>query len=141
MKGADGQYATAQTASMNPTSGQIDLLCIITDDDGVKSASVSYSGASPSCVYGDSFDNGSFSVEGLPKDLSQTLQGDEGKVITKLPILATLKGPLSCKSFGFPKKTGVPGNGAKVTVSCGGTNWSSDPAKNGVATSLAVTLQ
>ncbi len=142
MKGADGQYAPAATATMNPTSGQVDLICTIADNDGVKSVSVSYSGSSNGCVFGDQpGGNQNTPVIGLPADAKQTLQGDNGKVLTKLPILSTLKGPLTCEGFGFPKKVGVPSSGTKITVSCSGSNWSSDPSKNGAATSLTVTLQ
>lgn len=144
VKDASGQYVAQQNVSMSPSSGQVDFICKINDPEGVQSVKISYVGSTKSCVFnGDQPQSGpTVPIKGLPAEAKQVLQGDsQGKVLTSLSLLSTLKAPLTCDSVGFPKQTGFPGSGEKVTIFCAGTNWSSNPNNNGVGTSLDITLK
>jgi len=142
IKGDNGQYATAgATAQMSAENGQIDLMCIATDPQGVKSVSLSFVGGSDSCTVSGAIYNGSFPTEGLPSSQKQALSGDaSNQVLTKLPLLAALKGPLTCTVLGAPSQKGTP-YGSKVLVQCAGTNWSSNNQVSGAVKTLEVSLK
>lgn len=139
VKGSDGQYAVQSAVNMSAGSGVVELMCIVEDAQGVKQAKLDIPKGTDGCNVGGSIYSGVFQIAGLPNSLQQSLTGDaDGKVLTKLPLLATIKGPLTCTVPGAG--TGVP-YGAKIKVSCTGTNWSSNPASSTASTVLTVTLQ
>lgn len=142
VRGTDGQYTPASTASLYTTSGSLDLLTLATDPQGIYSISIDFLGQSKSCTLsGGAFYNGSFPILGLPAPLKQTLKGDaSGNVLTKLPLLATIKTPLTCKVLGNPTQTGYP-IGSKVTVQVVGRNWSSNDQTKTTVKNLTVTLK
>jgi hypothetical protein len=141
LKDATGKYVAATATTMNMASGEIEYLCTVTDDQGVQSTKLAVYAGSNSCTVGSSVYSGKFQIEGLPKEQVQTLSSDkDGKVLTKLPLFGTLKGPLGCTVFGSPSQQGEP-YGAKATVQCSGTNWSADPAKRSASTALVVSLK
>lgn len=139
VKGADGQYAVQSEVKMNPTTGDVPVMCIVEDAQGVKQAKLDILTGTDACNVNGTIFTGVFQISGLPASLQQSLTGDaDGKVITKLPLLATVKGPLTCSVPG--NGTGVPW-GAKVKVICTGTNWASNAAVSTASTTLTVNLQ
>jgi len=142
VRGTDGQYTPASTASLSTANGSLDLLTLAADPQGIYSIAISFLGQSNSCTLnGGAFYNGSFPILGLPAPLKQTLKGDaSGNVITNLPLLATIKTPLTCKVLGNPTQTGYP-IGSKVTVQVVGQNWSSNDQTKTTLKNLTVTLK
>jgi hypothetical protein len=143
VRGADGQYAVASTASLNiESTNQLDAMCTVNDPDGVSSISLTYSGTSDSCTLsGGAIFSGSFPIEGLPAPATQTLQADpSGQVLTSLPLLTQLKTPISCTVLGSPSQKGLP-IGSKITLTCTGKNWSSDPQKSTATKVLTIDLK
>jgi len=140
VRGDDGQYAPATEATMSAaTADALDLMCIVEDPQGVKSITVNFDGQSDGCNVDGAVFTGNFDVTPVPAPLHQSLQGDaSGQVLTKLPMLATVKGPFKCQPLGGDE--GIP-YGGTVTVSCTGTNWSADPNKDSAQTKLTIKLQ
>ena len=141
VKGKDGQYAPASQASFSASSGRMDLMCIVSDPDGVQAIQLSFLGNSDSClVAGGTVFSGAFDIQGLPGNLQQSLVANaQGQVPTELPMLATISSPLTCKVFGNPTQIGAP-VGAQFTVQCTGQNWSSNPQVQGASTTLTVSV-
>ncbi len=140
VRGADGQYAVATEATMSAAaSGQLDLMCIVEDPQGVRSASLHYSSGTGACNVNGAVYTGSFTISPVPPLAKQTLEGDaSGKVLTKLPLLGELNGPFSCS---VPANgTGTP-YGATITVTCTGSNWAADASQQTSQKKLAVKLQ
>jgi hypothetical protein len=140
VRGANNQYEVVSTASLAASSNdQLELMCIVTDPDGVKSITVTFSSGADHCTLssGAVYD-GAFTIKTVPSTLSQTLQGDASQnVLTKLPMLATLRGPFTCS---VPSNgTGTP-YGDQIKVTCIGQNWSSNAAKSTAQTTLTVSL-
>ena len=141
MKGPNGQYAPASAASFSAGSGRLDLMCIVTDPEGVQAIQLSFLGNSDSClVDGGTIISGSFDIQGLPGNLQQSLVPNaQGQVPTELPMLATISSPLTCKVLGNPTQIGAP-VGAQFTVQCTGQNWSSNPQVQGASATLTVSV-
>jgi len=140
VKGPNGQYAPASQATFSASSGRMDLMCIVTDPEGVQAIQVSFQGNSDSCVVNGGTFNGSFDVLGLPGPLQQSLVANaQGQVPTELPMLATINSPLTCKLFGNPPQTGAPVGGTFI-VQCTGQNWSSNPQVQGASATLTVSV-
>jgi len=143
VRGADGQYAAASTASLNiESTNTLDAMCTVNDPDGVRSISLNYSGTSDSCTLsGGAIFSGSFAIEGLPASATQVLSGDpNSQVLTSLPLLTELKTPISCTVLGSPSQKGLP-LGNKVKLTCTGTNWSSSPQNSTATKVLTINLQ
>jgi hypothetical protein len=147
VRGADGQYAVASTATMKAgQAGTLELMCVVSDPDGVKSIQLNFTKATDSCNLDGQIGTGSFPLEPVPDDMHQSLQGDASdQVITTVPLLATLTGPFSCTVPSPPAPPesdgqGVP-YGGELTVTCYGSNWSSDAAKDSESAKLVVTLE
>lgn len=131
------EYVPATTADFS--SGQVDLVAIVDDPQGVRSIDVKFLGrTSDSCTVGSSVWGGSFPIE-LPEDMHQdTTADDEGKVITRLPAFALIDRP-ECTKFGTNEK-GVP-YGHDITIRATGTNWGDDASTNVATTDMVVSVQ
>ena len=141
VKGGNGQYAPAATASLATAStDRVDLMCVNSDPEGVSSISLNFSNHSDSCTTdGGAIFSGSFSILGVPSAETQDLQPDaQGQVLTTIPLLATVKAPLTCSVPGQPGKA-FP-YGAKVTVTCTGKNWSSNNQVSTTVKTLTIDL-
>lgn len=141
VKGADGQYSAASDANMSASQpGTLDIMCIVTDPEGVHSASLVFTSAVETCTVGDQTSSqATYPYQPVPKDLFQSLSGDSsGKVIDKLPLLATVKGPFTCTFPGLPQ--GVP-YGTTIGASCRGWNWSSTAADKFAEKTLTIHLK
>ena len=139
VRDANGQFTPATSATLS-VSGTLDLVCLVSDAGGVKMLDLTFSAPATSCTTGTgTVYNGAFSVTPLPAELHQTLQGDaSGKVLSSLPMYATLAGPFTCSIPGTG--TGIP-YGATIKVTCEGQNWSQVPQKNVTVAVLPVKLQ
>jgi hypothetical protein len=140
VKGTNGQYAVASSATLaTSSSNTLDLMCVNSDPEGVSSIALNYSDHSDSCTTGDgAIYSGSFTITGLPAPATQNLAPNQGQVLTSIPLLATVKAPLSCSIP--PQLKGFP-YGAKVTVTCTGKNYSSNSQTSTTVKTLAITLQ
>jgi len=138
VRGTNGQYAAATDATLSVT-GNLDLMCIASDMGGISKIDLTFSGAADHCTTGDGgIYNGVFTITPLPNALQQTLQGDaSGKVLSSLPMLATLAGPFACSIPGVGK--GIP-YGDTITVTCTGSNWSQNAQKKSTTQKLNVKL-
>jgi len=141
-----GEYKAMSETTLS-TGGSLDLMCIITDPQGVKSAFLGFSGHSDNCTVGSSFYSGGFSIKTMPTNLNQQLQGDaQGNVITSLPILSDLNGPFTCSVYkppctqGDACSHGAPITGV-ITVTCSGENWSANAQNQKATATLKITLQ
>ncbi|MGO8865896.1 MAG: hypothetical protein ACLQME_05265 [Alphaproteobacteria bacterium] len=140
VKGPDGQYAPASTATYSASGGRLDLMCIVSDPQGVQAIQLSFLGNSDSCLVGGSPISGSYPIAGLPGPLQQSLVPNaQGQVPTELPLLATISSPLTCEVLGNPSQTGAP-VGAQFIVQCTGQNWSSNPQVQGASATLTVSV-
>jgi hypothetical protein len=138
VKGADGQYAPASTASLAVSStDEIDLMCTNSDPEGVSSIALDYTSQSDSCTVDSAIFSGSFSIDGVPPSAVQNLSGNP-QVLTSVPLLAAVKAPLTCSVFGQNKK-GFP-LGSKVAVKCTGKNWSSNSQVSTAQKTLTINL-
>jgi hypothetical protein len=138
-----GQYAQATTASLSPADGNLDIMCINSDPEGVSSIDLSFSIHSDSCTVDGSPAVESFTINNAPKTLHQDLQPDaQGNVLTSIPMLAQLNGPFGCTWFG-PDNQPVKGYpyGGKLVATCVGKNWSSNSLNNSAASKLTISLQ
>jgi hypothetical protein len=140
VKGANGQYAPASSATLAISNGDaLDLMCINSDPQGVSSIALDYSNHSDSCTTGGgAIYDGSFTIDGLPAPATQNLAPNQGQVLTSIPLLATVKGPLTCSIP--PQLKGFP-FGAKVKVTCTGKNYSSNSQTSTAVKTLDITLQ
>lgn len=140
VKGANGQYATASSATLAVSSNDaLDLMCVNSDPEGVSSIALSYSNHSDSCTTGGgAIYSGSFTIDGVPAPATQNLSPNQGQVLTSIPLLATVKAPLSCSIP--PQLKGFP-YGAKVTVTCTGKNYSSNSQASTTVKTLDIKLQ
>jgi hypothetical protein len=140
VRGADGQYAAASTAKLSATTvDQLEWMCIVSDASGVRSVSITYASSLDGCTIQSGVWSCAASYEPHPKDLFQKLEGDAtGKVLDKLPMLATVKGPFSCSCPG--QGTGAP-FGRTIRATCTGANWSSDASKATTHKVLTIELQ
>ena len=134
VKQSNNQYEPATTADLSTT---LDLMCVVSDPDGVKSIELKFLGAtSNTCTVGSTFYNGSFPVP-LPADQQQSLQPDaSGNVLDTLPLFATLTAPVCHVSA----QTGRP-IGHVITVQCKGVNWSSNAQNDSAKAELKVTVK
>lgn len=133
----NNQYVPKSTFDSHASDEPIDLMCVVTDPEGVRSIDLSFTGGTASaCTVGSTFFNGSFPVS-LPGPLHQELQGDSsGQVLTTLPMLATV-GPFTCKVGG---QEGRP-IGHTVTAVCDGKNWSSSAANSSAEAKLDINIK
>lgn len=140
MKGAGGSYDAASSAQLSAgAAGQLELMCIVSDADGVKSIDITYSTTVDACTIQGSDTICVASYKPQPQPLSQDLGGDpNGKVVDKLPVLFTVKGPFTCTCLGG--SPGVP-YGQSIKVTCTGQNWSSDPSKRSAQKVFTINLQ
>ncbi len=132
VKNSSGQYEVAtKTATLGD---RLDLTCVVSDPQGVKSLDLTFSETPANeCTVGSTLNNGSFWIP-LPANQSQTLQGDSsGNVIDTLPMFATINGATCTVN----NQTGVP-HGFVITVTCKGTNWSSNSQNNSATAKLTV---
>jgi hypothetical protein len=134
-----GAYTAVDTAQLSAAAAeQLDIMCTVRDPDGVKHVALSFSHGTDGCNVNSAVYSGVFTVAPVPDPLEQSLSGDaSGKVLTVLPMLASLKGPFSCNVPGAGK--GVP-YGAKIQVTCQGSNWASDASKASAQKVLVVSL-
>jgi len=140
VKGPNGQYAPASTATYSASGGRMDLMCIVSDPQGVRAIQLSFLGNSQSCLVGSAPISGSYPIGGLPGALQQSLVPNaQGQVPTELPLLATISSPLTCEVLGNPSQTGAP-VGGQFIVQCTGQNWSSNPQVQGASATLAVSV-
>jgi hypothetical protein len=141
VRGPDGQYVPASSAKLSASgAGQLDWMCIVSDANGVMSASISYAGSLDGCTIQSAVWDCVAGYQAHPQDLFQKLQGDaNGQVLDKLPLLATVKGPFTCTCPG-QSGTGVP-FGRTLKATCTGANWSSDPSKATTKKVLTIELQ
>jgi hypothetical protein len=141
VRGVDGQYAPATTALLSTTKGSLDMICINSDPEGVSSIDLTFIKQVDSCTTADGGVFSGYNILGLPPDLHLDVQPDpQGNVPTSIPLLATVKGPLTCNVFGTPPQQGFP-IGAKVMATCTGKNWSSNAQKSTAQKVLTITLQ
>lgn len=139
VRGSDGQYHPMTSTTINATTGQFDIMCVVSDPQGVSSASLSFSGGSDSCTVNGATHSGSFSINGKPQDLFQNLSGDSsGKVLTTLPLLSTVKGPFTCTAKKL--NDGIP-YGAIIRAQCTGRNWASNPQNSTTTKELEIKIQ
>lgn len=140
VKQSNGQFAVASTATLT-SGGQVKIMCRITDNDGVKSAQLSFQGGTSSnCTVGSAVFSGSFPLSPpLPAPQQQTLSGDaNNKVLKVLPLMADINDE-SCTVFGQQQK-GRP-LGHTITATCEGKNWSSNAQNQGDSTQLQIKVQ
>lgn len=114
----------------------IEVMCRVTDPDGVKWIKLSFSGKSNNCTLpnGNGY-TGTFILL-LPAPLEQTLQGtSSGDVITVLPMFADLERP-QCKI-----NSGATGYASdlEITAHCEGQNWSANDQVDSAFTNLTIT--
>jgi hypothetical protein len=141
VKGSDGQYSAASEVNMSVSQpSTLDIMCIVTDPDGVKSANLDFDPYVETCTIGDTpSSQAKYLYQPLPQDLFQSVGGDSsGKVLDEVPLLATLKGPFTCTFPGEPP--GVP-YGTTIKVFCDGSNWSSNTAKQSSERVLTIHLK
>jgi hypothetical protein len=140
VRGADGQYADASSVKLDVRgTGQLDWMCIVSDANGVKSVSISYGGSLDGCTIGSAVWDCVAGYQPHPQNLFQKIDPDpQGKVLDKLPLLATVNGPLSCTCPG-QQGTGAP-IGRSLKAICTGANWSSDPTKSTTTKTLTIEL-
>lgn len=141
VKGSDGQYVDASTAKLSATAaGQLDWMCIVSDANGVMSASISYASSLDGCTIQSAVWDCVAGYQPHPQDLFQKLEPDaSGQVLDKLPLLATVKGPFTCTCPG-QAGTGAP-LGRNLKATCTGANWSSDPSMATTKKVLTIELQ
>jgi len=137
VKDNNGQWVTQSTASISAEA--LNVECIVSDPDGVRSISLTFSGAtSDSCTVGSSVFNGSFHLS-LPAPQTQDLQGNaQGEVLTVLPLFANV-GPFTCTVPGQQPPNGRP-LGHVVTATCVGKNWSSSAQHQSAQAQLKITV-
>ena len=135
VKKSNGQYEPATTADLSTT---LDLMCVVSDPEGVKSIELKFLGATADhCTVGSTVYSGSFPVT-LPNTLQQSLQPDaSGNVLDTLPLLATLTAPTCHVGV---NQTGTP-IGHEITVECKGVNWSSNAQNDSAKAQLKVTVK
>jgi len=140
VKGPDGQYAAATTASVSGSSGTLNLICVVSDLQGVQGASMAFVGVTNSCIIGGQMESVSGApIGGLPGPLQASLHPNAmGQVPTEWPLLATVSSPLTC-NYGFPPQLGEP-VGATFIVQCSGQNWSSNPQVQNASATLTVSV-
>jgi hypothetical protein len=141
VRGADGQYVDVSSAKLSVGgTEQLEWMCIVSDVNGVQSAAISYASSLDGCTIQSAVWDCVAGFQPHPQDLFQKLTPDpQGKVLDKLPLLSTVKGPFSCTCPGQPG-TGVP-FGRTIKATCTGVNWSSDPSKSTTKKQLTITLQ
>jgi hypothetical protein len=141
VKGADGQYTVASSAKLNASaSDKLDLGCVVSDANGVQSASISYADSLDGCTIESEVWECVASYQPEPQGQFQKLDGDaNGQVLTEWLLLATVKGGFTCACPGVGG-VGVP-YGRTLAVTCTGTNWSSDLAKQSTSKVLTIDLQ
>lgn len=140
VKQSNGQFAVASTATL-ASSGQVKIMCRITDNDGVKFAKLSFQGGTSSnCTVGSTVFSGSFPLSPpLPAPMQQTLSGDaNNKVLKVLPLMADINDE-SCTVFG-QQQSGRP-LGHTITATCEGKNWASNVQNQSHSTQLQVKVQ
>jgi len=135
----NNQYVPKSTLDSHSSDEPIDLMCVVTDPEGVRSIDLSFTGGiSSSCTVSGTIFNGSFPVS-LPGPLHQDLQGNSsGQVLTTLPMLASL-GPFTCKPLGGQQE-GRP-FGHTVTAVCVGKNWSQVAGKSTTQAKLDIHIK
>jgi len=140
VRGSDGQYAVASEASLAAGApGQLELLCIVHDNEGVKSISLSFSSQVDACNVGGAIYTGVFSLATVPAPQFQGLSGDaSGQVLEQVPLMATVTGPFSCTVPG--NGTGTP-YGTEIVATCDGHNWAADPSKAKGTAKLTIKLK
>jgi hypothetical protein len=140
VKGANGQYAPASTTSLSLANiGQVDWMCIISDAEGVRSGMITYTSLVHSCHFAGLDTACLVPYQPQPQSLFQEYGGNaNGQVPDTLPLLATVKGPVTCSCPG--QGTGVPLN-QHITATCSGTNWSLDPYEATASKTLTIELQ
>jgi hypothetical protein len=138
----DGQFKEMTETSLKMNGSEsLKFVCTAEDPEGVKSVRYSYAGAIDTCTVNSTVYNGSFHVEPLPPPAEQVLSGDaQSQVLTKLPLFSNpdLKGPFTCKAGS--NGTGLP-FGQKISVTCRGTNWSSNNQNSFATKTLIVQLK
>jgi hypothetical protein len=133
-----GAYTATNEVKLG-VNDSLDLMCVATDNDGLSSVSMDFSGAIGYCNVQGSVYSGSFTVQPLPAPMTQPVQPDSnGNVLTSVPLLATLKGPFTCQVPG--NGTGTP-YGQTIKVTCTGQNWSSNAQNKTTQAVLKVDLQ
>lgn len=136
VKGVDGQFVAQTAIDVAPDETQINLICIIQDQDGVHDATLTFVGTSPACrtAQGDST-QGPYTLEGPPLPATQVLTGnEEGEALTQVPLAAAVNLPFVCT---VPGGKGEP-NGGTVVAECSGKNWATTPGT--ASTKLTMTL-
>ena len=119
-----GEYAQANEASLAKSGGSLQLMCVVSDPEGISGWSLEYQvGNATACIVNGALNSGSFLPQGEPTDKSQTFNSGN---LTLIPVFDTIDTPLSCKTG----PSGDPGVASdyNVTVTFKGSNWSSDPA-------------
>jgi hypothetical protein len=134
----NNQYVPKSTFDSHQSDEPIDLMCLVTDPEGVRSLDLSFTGGTSShCTVGSTVFNGSFPVS-LPGPLHQDLQGNSsGQVLTKLPMFADL-GPFTCKPLGQPEGRPI---GHTVTAVCVGKNWSQVAGNSSTQAKLDINIK
>src|SRR5690242_7597385 len=68
VRGPDGRYVAATTASLRARdASQLDLMCVVADDEGVRSAALSFVHDASSCTLPDgAVYRGTFTVASVP---------------------------------------------------------------------------
>jgi hypothetical protein len=137
VKDNNGQWITQSAVSISDES--LNVECIVSDPEGVRSISLDFSGAtSDSCTVGSTVFNGSFHLS-LPAPQTQDLQGNaQGEVLTVLPLFANV-GPFTCTVPGQQPPNGRP-IGHVVTATCTGKNWSSSAQHQSAQAKLKITV-
>jgi hypothetical protein len=123
IKNASGQFQEAVDQNLYTSGETLTFSCVAVDLDGIKSVELTFSPHHATNCYIEKklFDDGPFSITGIPSDLAAASTADsENKVPVKLPLIADF-GPIACSVPG--KGDGVPMNN-EITVTCKGENWS-----------------
>jgi hypothetical protein len=148
VRGSEGPYIAMSSTNLSVSSSEgLDLLCLISDPDGVKSVRLSFSADVDSCTVGGTIYSGGYSISPpVPSTLAQTLEGDPSEnVLNKLPLFAAVRGPFTCNVPHPPAPGPGPSQGApygsKIIATCSGHNWSSNPGASSAQTTLTIRLQ
>jgi hypothetical protein len=141
VKGADGQYAVASSATISASAASdLDWMCIASDANGVMSAQVNYTSTLNGCTIESTVWDCAASYQAQPQNQFQKTDGDaSGQVPTQLPLLLSVHGGFTCTCPGI-KGVGIP-YGRTIKATCAAANWSSDPAKQAASKVLTINLQ
>lgn len=124
VRDASGQYVEASKVDLH-SNEPLEIMCIVSDSGGIKTASLEFFGKVDSCTVGGAIYTGTYYASPLPSPIHQSFEVDsDGTVLERMPLLSTLDGAVACSVPGIG--TGRP-YGTSIKIVCGGRNWASAP--------------